>query len=164
VKYTLVLTFLFAFGGRCHFSFAQVSGDSINVKAITAQEAARELVNPNSPLGRLTLQFKRWAFDRNTSEASHTTGHSITLESSIPFQLNTGALIRFRPAIPVFLMYPVREATSQHVESRSGLGDITFDLAYGKRNAMNGRLLVMAHSIEQLLNRLLPCCLATAGV
>ena len=101
---------------------------------MTAEQAATELVNPNSPLGRVTLQFKRWSFEDNPTDASRMTGYSITLESSLPFPVSNGALIRFRPNIPVYFQYPVFEPSSQKTEDKSGLGDITFDLAYGKRN------------------------------
>src|SRR5688572_26202070 len=100
---------------------------------MTAEQAATELVNPNSPLGRVTVQFKRWSFEDNPTDASRMTAYSVTLESSLPFPVSNGALIRFRPNIPVYFQYPVIEPLSQKTENRSGLADITFDLAYGKR-------------------------------
>ncbi|HEX6227425.1 MAG TPA: hypothetical protein VFZ52_23575 [Chryseolinea sp.] len=115
-------------------STAQVNPDSINAKALTAEQAATELVNPNSPLGRVTLQFKRWSFEGNPTDGSHITGYSAAFESSLPFPFSNGGIIRFRPNIPVYFQYPLLEPLSQKTVNRSGLADITFDLAYGKRN------------------------------
>jgi hypothetical protein len=102
---------------------------------MTAQEAATELVNPNSPLGRVTVQFKRWSFEDTPIDASSLAAYSVTLESSLPFPVSSGGVIRFRPSIPFYFHYPVVEPSSQETESRSGLADMTFDLAYGKKNA-----------------------------
>lgn len=130
-----IAVFLMTFGLGSRSSSAQVNPDSINTKTMTAQEAATELVNPNSPLGRMTMQFKRWSFESNSLDASSIAAYSVALESSLPFPVSNGGLIRFRPNIPVYFQYPVVEPTSQKIEQRSGLADITFDLAYGKRNA-----------------------------
>lgn len=112
---------------------AQDRRDSIDIDTMTASEVATVLANPVAPIGRVTVQFKRWSFERDITEGMRTSGYSVVLESSVPFRVgNQGATIRFRPNIPVNYRYPV--AGSNATATRSGLGDITFDLAYGKRN------------------------------
>ena len=132
--FACICIFLTTFGLGCHSSSAQINPDSINTETMTAQEAATELVNPNSPLGRVTVQFQGWLFEGDPTDASRITGYSVTLESSLPFPVSTGAIIRFRPNIPIHFQYPVIELSSQKIENKSGLADITFDLAYGRRN------------------------------
>ncbi len=107
---------------------AQIQFDSLSV-----EETAKELANPTNPLGRVTVQLKRWAFADNQENSSRTSGHSLVLESSIPFAVGNGGVIRFRPTVPVYLDYPVVHPHSQEIRYRSGLADINFDLAYGRK-------------------------------
>jgi hypothetical protein len=102
---------------------------------LTIDETAQELANPVTALGRATLQFKRWSFVDNLPDRSRANDYSITFESSIPFPLRNGNTIRFRPTIPVHFRYPTVETSTHKTNFKSGLGDITFDIAYGKRNS-----------------------------
>lgn len=123
---------LLCFATDIPFSTAQVRSDSLSVEAMTPEQLAAELANPNTLIGRVTLQLARWSFDDDLPDAAITDGYSVALESSIPFPVNDKAIIRFRPNIPLRLHYPVR--TADEIDYRSGLGDITFDLAYGTRS------------------------------
>lgn len=112
---------------------AQIHPDSLDVKRLNAEALARQIVNPTTPLGRVTLGGKRWLLPGSQTNASRRYYHSVAFETSLPFSTGPGASIRLRPNIPVYFGYPVVE-TSQPTGYRTGLGDISFDLAYGKKN------------------------------
>jgi hypothetical protein len=105
--------------------------------AKSADDIARELANPNTPLA--TLNFKnqiRW-YEGDLPGADDEVGYTMLFQPSLPFPLKSGKLIFFRPAIPVLIGQPVFDVRDGDFDSKFGLGDITFDLAYGG-NTKNG--------------------------
>jgi hypothetical protein len=65
------------------------------------------------------------------SKPSFYTGATL-FQPTFPFPLDNGASVFFRPAIPIMLDQPVYDGAEDDFDSESGLGDIAFDLAYGR--------------------------------
>jgi hypothetical protein len=53
-------------------------------------------------------------------------------QPAFPFPLDSGATVFFRPAVPIILDQPYFDPLEGEFDSTSGLGDIAFDLAYGR--------------------------------
>ncbi len=106
----------------------------------SADEIAASLANPNSPLASLLLKFQYRQFEGDLPGADDETGTSLIFQPILPFPLEGGAKIIFRPAIPVQIDQPVFDATSGQFDSESGIGDIGYDLAYAPK-AEAGRML-----------------------
>jgi len=101
-------------------------------KKPTAEEIAKELANPNTPLASLNFKFQYRTFEGNLNGANNQSGTTILFQPSLPFPLDNGDLILFRPAIPLIPDQPFYNGTS--FEGESGIGDIVFDLAYAPKN------------------------------
>ena len=98
----------------------------------SANEIAAELANPNTPLATLTLKNEfRW-FDGDLPGADGEFSYTAVFQPSLPFSLSNGDMIFFRPAIPFHIGQPVFDATDLDFDSKTDLGDISFDLAYGQ--------------------------------
>jgi len=98
----------------------------------SAEEIARELANPNAPLASLTFKFQFRTFEGDLSGADDQAGTTVLFQPSFPFSLSNGDVVFFRPAIPLQLDQPVFDAGGVGFDSEFGLGDISFDLAYGR--------------------------------
>lgn len=111
----------------------------------SADEVARDLANPNSPLASLTFRAQfRW-FEGDIPGADDESGVTLLFQPVFPFELGTTASggqasLFVRPAIPIIFDQPtlgllgdqpVLEPDESVFESASGLGDIVFDVAYG---------------------------------
>jgi len=101
-------------------------------KKPTAEEIAKELANPNTPLASLNFKFQYRTFEGNLNGANNQSGTTILFQPSLPFPLDNGDLVLFRPAIPLITDQPVHNGST--FESESGIGDIVFDLAYAPKN------------------------------
>lgn len=100
-------------------------------KALTAEEAAKELANPNTPLASLNFKNQfRW-FDGDLPNADGQSSYTMLFQPSLPFPLDNGGLVFFRPAIPLVANQPVPGGSGFNEES--GIGDIVFDLAYAPK-------------------------------
>ncbi len=98
----------------------------------TADEIAKELANPNTPLATLNFKFQFREFEGDLPGANDQTGTTILFQPSLPFPLENGDLVLFRPAIPIIADQPVVNGVG--FEGESGIGDIAFDLAYAPKN------------------------------
>jgi hypothetical protein len=98
----------------------------------SAEEIAAKLANPNTPLASLTLKLQYRTFQGDLPDADDQDATSLLFQPSLPFALANGDLILFRPAIPVFFDQPVFDPDDPGFDSRFGLGDIVFDLAYAR--------------------------------
>ncbi len=112
----------------------------------SAEEIAAKLANPNTPLASLTTKLQYRTFDGNLPNAGGQDGTTLLLQPSFPFALANGDLILFRPAIPILLDQPV--PGDDGFGSKSGLGDIAFDLAYARTT--DSGMLIAAGVISSL--------------
>ncbi len=97
---------------------------------ISAEEAARELANPNSPLASLTLKVQYTTFKGDLPNADDQDKFGLTFQPVLPFPLTNGDKIIFRPAVPLSFDQPVFESSKSDFSDQFGLGDIGFDLIY----------------------------------
>jgi hypothetical protein len=100
-------------------------------KQRSAEEIAKELANPNTPLASLNFKFQYRTFEGNLPGANSESGTTVLFQPSLPFPLDNGDLVLFRPAIPLIVDQPVFNGTG--FDSESGIGDIVFDLAYAPK-------------------------------
>ena len=110
----------------------EIAGSGVGMAKPSADEIAKSLANPNTPLASLTLKTQYRAFKGDLPNASEQNSTTLLFQPSFPFPLDNGATVFFRPAIPVLLDQPVFESDELDFDSVSGMGDIGFDLAYGR--------------------------------
>lgn len=108
------------------------TGSAAGAVEPSADEIAKALANPNTPLATMTLKIQHRAFTGDLTDASEQSGTMMLFQPTFPFPLDNGASVFFRPAFPVMLDQPVYDGTESNFDSESGLGDIAFDLAYGR--------------------------------
>ncbi|WP_068545259.1 hypothetical protein [Thalassotalea crassostreae] len=101
-------------------STALVATTSYAKDDVSADEAAKELANPNTAFASLSLKNQFKSFDDGT-EVKQT-----LFQPSLPFVLSDGDKAIFRPAVPI--VYDNRNG-------ESGIGDIGFDLVYAPKSA-----------------------------
>lgn len=99
----------------------------------SADEIAAELSNPNTSVATLTFKNQfRW-FDGDLANASDKSSYTLLFQPGLPFVLESGAKILWRPAVPLLVDQPVLNTSTGEFEGESGLGDIAFDLAYAPK-------------------------------
>lgn len=98
----------------------------------SADEIAKSLANPNTPLASQTFKFQYRTFDGDLPHADDQSSTMVLYQPAFPFPLDNGATVFFRPAVPIFFDQPVFDASEGDFDSSNGLGDIGFDLAYGR--------------------------------
>lgn len=102
------------------------------IMAQSADEAAKELANPNTALASLTFKLQHRIFEGDLPNADDQNGTTLLFQPALPFPLDNGDKIIFRPAIPIITDQPVFDLTHMDFDGESGIGDIAFDLAYAK--------------------------------
>lgn len=107
-------------------------GNAGGAAAPSAEEIAKSLANPNTPLASQTFKFQYRLFEGDLPDANDQSGTLVLYQPSFPFKLDNGATVFFRPAFPLIVDQPVYDGTENDFDSVSGLGDIGFDLAYGR--------------------------------
>jgi hypothetical protein len=105
----------------------------------SAEDAAKELANPNTALASLTFKNIYTAYTGDLAGADGEAGFTTLFQPSLPFPLANGDKIIWRPAVPIIGDQPVFDGADAKFESESGIGDIGFDLIYAKTSA-TGRL------------------------
>jgi hypothetical protein len=98
----------------------------------SAEEIAAKLANPNTPLATLTFRLQYRDFGGSLPNADGQGGTTLLAQPSFPFSLSNGDAILFRPAIPLHMGKPTFDSSSGNFETKFGLGDIVFDIAYAK--------------------------------
>ena len=98
--------------------------------APTSDDVARELANPNTALATLTFKNQFRAFSGDLPGADEQSAYTLLFQPVFPFPRQDGSKIIFRPAIPLLVGQPVFRPETLDFESKTGLGDIAFDLAY----------------------------------
>ena len=106
----------------------------------SADEVAAKLANPNTPLASLSFKFQYREFEGDLPNADNQDGMGLIFQPSLPFPLANGDLILFRPAIPIQFDQPTFDSSELDFDGKSGLGDISFDLAY-TRTTKSGTLI-----------------------
>lgn len=98
---------------------------------MSADQVAKELANPNTPLATLTLrtQWKDW--DGDLPGASGSDSGNIEFQPAFPFPVGERKNIFFRPSFSYVVNQPAVDPDTGAIESRSGFLDIGYDLAYG---------------------------------
>jgi hypothetical protein len=106
----------------------------------SAAELAAELSNPNTAVATLTFKNQfRW-FEGDLPDAEDQSSYTLLFQPALPFVLDSGDKIIWRPAIPIAVDQPVFDPSTGGFEGETGLGDIVFDLAYAPK-ADSGLLL-----------------------
>jgi len=98
----------------------------------SADEIAKELANPNTPLASLNFKLQYRTFEGDLPKADDQESTTLLFQPVFPFPVANGDVVFFRPAIPLQFNQPVFHAGKMDFDDESGLGDITFDLAYGR--------------------------------
>lgn len=86
-------------------------------KALTAEEAAKELANPNTPLASFNFKNQFRLFDGDLPNADGQSSYTMLFQPSLPFPLDNGDLVLFRPAIPLVANQPVPAGSGFNEES-----------------------------------------------
>lgn len=104
--------------------------------ATSADEAAKELLNPNTSLASLTFRNQyRW-YDGTLQNASEQSNYTLLFQPVFPVVFDTDHAgtahkLFVRPAIPIQVEQPAFKSNRGTFVDASGLGDIGFDVAYG---------------------------------
>ncbi len=99
----------------------------------SAAELAAELSNPNSSVATLTFKNQfRW-FDGDLPDAGDQSSYTLLFQPGLPFVLDSGDKILWRPAFPLLVDQPVFDPSAGGFGGETGLGDIAFDLAYAPK-------------------------------
>jgi hypothetical protein len=98
----------------------------------SADEIAQSLANPNTPLASQTFKIQYRLFEGDLPDADDQDGTLVLYQPAFPFPLANGATVFFRPAIPLIFDQPYFDAAEGDFDSVDGIGDIGFDLAYGR--------------------------------
>ncbi len=102
-------------------------------KAKTADEIAKELANPATPMSTIGNQLEYRRYKGTLPGADDQDSWVYTLQPAFPFTVGNGEIVAVRPAIPVILSQPVFDTNSNGFTSEGPeLGDIAFDAIYGK--------------------------------
>lgn len=107
---------------------------------LSAEEVAKQLANPNTPLASLTLKSQWTHWDGDLLGSGGMDSKTFLFQPSFPFPVNGTDSIFLRPAFPYLVDQPVVDSLG-NVTSESGLGDMGLDLAFG-RTTKSGLLMV----------------------
>lgn len=99
-------------------------------QAQSAEETAKQLANPTSPLSSFNFKSTYTSFGGDLPGANSEEGFLTLVQPVLPFPLDNGDQIMFRPAIPLIAGLPAFEGVGAGFDSNSGLGDIGYDLLY----------------------------------
>jgi len=108
---------------------------------LSADEIAKSLADPNTPLATLNFKLQYRTYEGDLPGADDQSSTTLLFQPSFPFPLDNGKIILFRPAIPVQFAQPVFTGAPGNFDDESGIGDISFDLAYASTNKDTGLML-----------------------
>lgn len=103
---------------------AQAKANEDTSNQSVAEKAAKELANPNTAYASLNFKIQHYSGYKNGGSSFNT-----TFQPVLPFPLDNGDKIIFRPAISYINNNFTQGYTGSKVDS-SGMSDISFDLAY----------------------------------
>lgn len=92
-------------------------------------EIAKELSNPNTSVASMTFKTQFRTFEGDLPDAEEQSSTTLLFQPALPFKRADGSKIIWRPAVPFLVDQPLFQGGSDWDEE-SGMGDISFDLAY----------------------------------
>ncbi|MBL4798782.1 MAG: hypothetical protein JKY50_15295 [Oleispira sp.] len=98
----------------------------------SAEEMAEKLSNPTSPVMTIGNHIDLVFFDGDLDGAADESSTRYVFQTVFPFKQDDGGVVFFRPAIPVFFDEPVPGSAGDFDAVGTEIGDISFDLSYGK--------------------------------
>ncbi len=99
----------------------------------TAEEIAKELANPATPLSTIGNHLENRSFKGDLTDADSQGSWVYTFQPSFPFSVGDGAILALRSAIPLVIDQPVFDVGAEgFAKEGPELGDISFDFIYGK--------------------------------
>jgi hypothetical protein len=117
------------------------TGPTLAEEKMTADQIAKELSNPTTPLASLNTSLVYSKFKGDLPNASDQDSWRLEFQPSLPFTLSNGYNVFFRPLVPVLLDQPVFDAGELDFDSEGiELGDISGDIAYGRTDKDLGLL------------------------
>ena len=101
---------------------------------LSSDDIARELNNPNAPLAKLTLEYSTTTFDGNLPGADSQSSGLILFKPVFPFPISEDGTrnLFVRPVLAYATKQPTFDASTGQFQSKSGLGDMGFDVAIGQ--------------------------------
>jgi len=119
---------------------------NLSAQEQSADELAKELANPNTALASLTFKNTYTTYTGDLSGADDEAGFTTLFQPVLPFPLENGDKIIWRPAVPLVADMPVFTGLGTDAngtptgsavgfsdfDGESGLGDIAFDLIYAR--------------------------------
>lgn len=97
----------------------------------SSEAIAKELANPNNPLGQMALQWDYVNYQGNLPNANSQNGFVMNFQPSLPIPLSKSVNLFVRPNIPIYLSQPTFGVDG--FENKGiNLGNISADVAVGK--------------------------------
>ncbi|WP_191859152.1 hypothetical protein [Hanstruepera ponticola] len=96
----------------------------------SAADLAKELANPNATLGQMLFPIDFIGYNGDINNASSQSASVISFQPSLPIPISEGLNLYVRPLIPMYISQPT--ITANGFEQKSGLGNISADVAIGK--------------------------------
>ena len=122
-KNYLLLTFLLL------FTVATLNAQEEEQEKSSA-DLAKELANPNATVGQMLFPIDLIGYNGDLNNASGQNASVISFQPSLPIPLSEGINLYVRPLIPMYISQPT--ITANGFEQKSGLGNISADVAIGK--------------------------------
>jgi hypothetical protein len=92
-------------------------------------EMAKELSNPNTSVASMTFKLQFRSFEGDLPDAEEQSSTTFLFQPALPFRREDGSKILWRPAFPFIIDQPLYQGGDDW-EEETGMGDISFDLAY----------------------------------
>ena len=96
----------------------------------SVKKVAKELANPNTTLASLIFKNQYRTYTGDLPDADDQTSAITLFQPILPFLMESGDQIIFRPAIPLVWDSP----SGRNFGSESGMGDFSFDLVYAPKS------------------------------
>ncbi|WP_223033996.1 hypothetical protein [Hanstruepera marina] len=96
----------------------------------SAADLAKELANPNATLGQMLFPIDFIGYNGDINNASGQSASVVSFQPSLPIPISEGINLYVRPLIPMYISQPT--ITANGFEQKSGLGNISADVAIGK--------------------------------
>ncbi|MBO3116493.1 hypothetical protein J4050_07025 [Winogradskyella sp. DF17] len=96
----------------------------------SSSDLAKELANPNATLGQMLFPIDFIGYNGDINDASSQSATVINFQPSLPIPISEGVNLYVRPLIPMYISQPT--ITANGFEQKSGLGNISADVAIGK--------------------------------